>query len=177
MHELAEAPVHGLDAQVGPLVVGQFVEWRARVLGEVGHLLGVGRGQDGVRVYVGRPVQVGLAVPLRGLGLLVQLVEAGPLTLSVAPGEDGIGVVFHGVDERGHVVVEDGEVADPVRVVGVGTEVELAVDGLLAGHRLGGGHGGSPSSGGRFRRPSVVVRRWSVGGRVGEDGFHGIADG
>jgi hypothetical protein len=61
----------------------------------------IGRGEGLVGIDVDRPVEVGLAVPLGGLGLLVELVEPWPLALVVAPGEDGVGVVLDGVDRRG----------------------------------------------------------------------------
>ena len=38
-------------------------------------------------IDVDRPVEIGRAVPLRGLRLLVELVERGPLALGVVPGE------------------------------------------------------------------------------------------
>ena len=146
VQELAEAPVHRLDAQVLPFLLVQLVERRFRVLGEVGHLGGVGGGQHLVRIDVDRPVQVGLAVPLGDLRLLVELVQPGPLTLVVAPGEDGVGVVLHGVDEGRHVVVVYRELRDAIRVVGVRPEVEGLVGYLSAGHRLCRGHRGSPGA-------------------------------
>ena len=64
------------------------------------------------------PRQVGLAVPLRGLGLLVELVERRAGALLVVPGEDGVGVVLDGVDGLVDVGVRDGE--DRLEVVDVG---------------------------------------------------------
>src|SRR5690554_6839759 len=60
---------------------------------------GVGRFDEPLLgVDVDRPVEVGLTVPLRRLGLLVELVERRTGALLVVPREDGIRVVAHGVD-------------------------------------------------------------------------------
>src|SRR5581483_970830 len=75
----------------------------------------------------GVPREVGLTVPLRGLRLLVELVQRGALTLLVVPREDGVGVVLHRVDDGVDVFVRDGE--DRLEVVGVGAPEDLFVGG------------------------------------------------
>ena len=75
------------------------------VPGEVGrtplHLVLVGLGvvhDDPLLIDLDRPVQVGLAVPLGLLGLLVELVQLGLGSLLVVPGELGRAVVRHSVE-------------------------------------------------------------------------------
>ena len=84
VHELAQRPVLRLDAELDPLLLGPLLEGRARevhafvearVVGRVGE-------HDLLLVDVGLPRQIGLAVPLRRLRLLVQLVERGALPFS-----------------------------------------------------------------------------------------------
>ena len=98
VHELAEHPVLRLHAELGPLLIAPALEERAAQV-DAAPAVGGGVGDDHrLLVDLDRPVEVGLAVPLGGLGLLVELLEAGPGPLLVVPGEDGVGVVLHGVD-------------------------------------------------------------------------------
>src|SRR5690606_33406959 len=74
--------------------------------------------------------------------LLVEAVERGALPLLVVPGEDGLGVVLHGVDGFVHVGVGDAE--DGLEVVDVGSADQLFVGGhgvLLQGAVGRGGQG------------------------------------
>ena len=77
---------------------------------------GVGE-HDLLLVDLGVPRQVGLAVPHRRLGLLVEAVELRAGALLVVPGEDGVGVDLHRVDDGVDVGVGDGE--DGLEVVDV----------------------------------------------------------
>ena len=90
LHELLLAPLR--DRRAG------FVDERAHVL----HAPVVLRELDGgaFGIDVGRPVEVGRAVPLRGLRLLVELVERGPLALGVVPRERRVEAECDGVQER-----------------------------------------------------------------------------
>ena len=99
VEELGEGPVLALDAQGDPLLVAPLLERRPGDVEADGvAALGLGRfGDQLLLVDVGVPGQVGLAVPLGVLGLLVELVELGPGALLVVPGEDGVVVRVHDV--------------------------------------------------------------------------------
>ena len=79
VHELAERPVLALDAELEPLLVAPLLERRAgdgRCRRRSRRSATALAGDDLLLVDVGVPRQVGLAVPLRRLGLLVELVRA-----------------------------------------------------------------------------------------------------
>ena len=112
VHELRERPVLALDAELDPLLVAPLAERRA---GDVDALArsrrwhGVGHHQL-LLVDLGLPGQVGLAVPLGLLRLLVELVELGTTALVVVPGEDGVVDRVDGVAApRPRSVLHDGQ--------------------------------------------------------------------
>jgi hypothetical protein len=102
------------------------VQRLARLLGgdEYGVGLGIARrvGDDLLDVDVELPGQVGLAVPLGLLGLLVQLHQRGTAAL-VVPREDGVGVLLDGVGHGIDVGVGDRE--DRLQVVDVAATDDL----------------------------------------------------
>jgi hypothetical protein len=129
VHELAQRPVVGLDGEADPLVLGPLLERGAGdVLLELGELHAL-EGGVLLEVDLGVPGEVGLAVPLRALGLLVELVERRPGALLVVPREDGVGVVLDRVDDLVHVGVADGE--DRLEVVDLVPTDQLTVAGVL----------------------------------------------
>ena len=130
VHELREGPVLGLDPEVDPLLVAPVLEGRALrvhaflVQVRVRRLVGL---DHFFLVHVGVPRQVGARVPLRRLGLLVELVQRGAALL-VVPREDGIGVGTHRV--RDFVDIGVGDREDRLDVVDLGAADEvLVVDG------------------------------------------------
>ena len=137
VHELAEAPLGRLETELTPFLVAPRVERRIGIL-HVGriHLEFELEVERLVGVNLDRPVEIGGGVPLAGLGFLVELVELGPLTLVVVPGEDGVGVVLHEMDQLIGIVVRLRDLHDAIDVVGV---VEVVA--------LGDGHDRSSWSG------------------------------
>ena len=99
VHELRQQPVLVLDPELQEALVVPLLERGAGQGGGVPlHLGGVGLRvghHDLLLVDLDRPVQVGLRVPLRLLGLLVELVELRLGALFVVPGELGRAVVGH----------------------------------------------------------------------------------
>ena len=142
VEELALGPHVGLDGVLQPLLLAPLLERRA---GEVhahgGEVLAAGDPDlagDPLGVDLGVPRQVGGAVPLAGLGLLVQLDE-GRTGALVVPGEQGVGVVLDRVDDLVDVGVGHGE--DGVEVVDVLAAEDVGV-GTSHGARLSGVDGG-----------------------------------
>ncbi len=119
VHELAEAPVAALDAELEPLLVVPLLDRCADV-----HA-GVDAGADQrlilgdglLDVDLGVPRQVGGGVPLADLGLLVQLAQRRPAE-RVVPREDGVGVVLDDVGDLVGIVSGDGQ--DGIDVVDLG---------------------------------------------------------
>ncbi len=131
MHELAHRPVLALDEERAPLLVSPVVQRLAGTTGREEHRVGVGIG-GGVGHHLldvdgGVPRQIGLAVPLGVLRLLVELVEGRTLALLVVPGEQGVGVVLDGVHHLVRVLGGDGQ--DRLEVVDVGPTEHLFVGG------------------------------------------------
>ena len=107
-----------------------------------------------LQVDLGVPRQVGLAVPLGVLGLLVQLVERRPGALLVVPGEDGVGVVLDRVDRLVDVGVGDRE--DRLEVVDLVAADDFGVGGVLVERH------GTPSVGWLGRSDNGHYRRYTV---------------
>ena len=99
MHELRQAPVLALHAELQPLLVAPALE-QALLDGPLAHPP-VARRSDGevggdlLLVHLNGPVEVRLGVPLAALGLLVQLVELRAGALLVLPREDRVEVRLH----------------------------------------------------------------------------------
>jgi len=140
VEELAEHPVAALDAELEPLLVTPLLHRRADVDGLVdpGAEDELVLGDRLLDVDVGVPRQVGAAVPLAGLGLLVQLAQRRARQ-RVVPGEDGVGVVADDVLDLVRVVRwdrQDGlDVVDltPTEDRGVVVETAAGVVGAEAG--------------------------------------------
>ncbi|CAB4710282.1 unannotated protein [freshwater metagenome] len=144
VEELAECPPTALHAEFHPLLgppllhrgpdvhVGVHTRTERCLIG----------GDGGLEVDISVPCEVGGAVPLAGLGLLVEPPQCRALQ-RVVPSEDGVGVVLDDVLDLINVGVGDGE--DGLDVV----EVRAAND------VFGGGHG----------EPSVR-NRLTVGGQM-----------
>ena len=159
MEELAEHPVAALDAELEPLLVAPLLhrgaDVHARVQTGAEDLL-IG-GDDLLDVHVEVPRQVGGAVPLAGLGLLVQLAQRRPAE-RVVPGEDGVGVVLDDVLDLGRVVHRDRQ--DRVDVV----DLAATEDGLVVVE--GGGHVGGQLLSEDSKAGRMNVRE-EAAGRVG----------
>ncbi|MEZ5298794.1 MAG: hypothetical protein R2697_21680 [Ilumatobacteraceae bacterium] len=133
VEELRQRPAALVDAELEPLLVAPLLDDGALVVvgGEAGRRCGLVGADDLLDVDVGVPVEVGRAVPLTGLGLLVQLAELGPGE-GVVPREDGVGVVLDDVFDLVHVGVRDRQ--DRLDVVDVGAADDLFVGGEGVGH-------------------------------------------
>ena len=129
VHELRQEPVLVLDPELNEALVVPLLQDGAGDGGLVPLHLGrvrLGVGDDhALLVDLNRPVQVGLPVPLRLLGLLVEPVELGLGALLVVPGELGRAIVGDTVEPL-HVVLAD-EAQDGLEVVDVLPPDELEV--------------------------------------------------
>ena len=137
VEELAHPPVEGLDRELRPVLLAPSLQRGALELHEALSEVrdgGLHLDGDGLDVDVDRPVEIGRAVPLRGLGSLVELGEARARAL-VVPGEDGVaadgGRVGEGA-EVDRVVGEDR--GDVVRIVTVEDPEVTRMGRLAAAH-------------------------------------------
>ena len=137
VQELRERPAPLVDPELEPFLVAPLLDDGAGVV------VGAETGREGgligrdhlVEFDGGVPGQVGGAVPLPGLGLLVELAElwAGE---GVVPGEDRVGVVLH--DVRDLVDIDVGDREDRLDVVDVVAADDVGVGGrvLRGAHRM-----------------------------------------
>ena len=118
VEKLAEPPDHLLFVELPPLVLAPAFHRRARASDVFGGRRKVVDGcQNFVRVYINRPVEVGLGVPLGCLGFLVEPFQLRACAFRVVPGEERVGVVDHLVDHRVQVGVGLGDLHDAFNIV------------------------------------------------------------
>ena len=104
VHELAEAGREELDRDLRELAIRPRRDRRTGHAGRRSHQLHHRRvgGHECFRIDLGRPVQLGHAVPLRRVGLVVERDQLLALAL-VAPRVDGRSVIGDQRDRRSHL--------------------------------------------------------------------------